>query len=72
MVTHQPNIQSGHQVLWLHNGQLLRAKVIKASLTQVKVRLASSGGAELWVSRAFIRELDQNDSDAAQRSAQAR
>ena len=61
MVLQQQSVQAGHQVLWLHNGQTLRAKVIKASLTQVKLRLAGSGGAEYWVSRAFIRALGQSE-----------
>ena len=60
MNRNQENWSRGQVVMWLHNGQILRARVIKTSLRQVKIRLIDSADVEeYWVAREYIRPLNE-------------
>ena len=60
MNTNQQSWSTGQVVMWLHNGQLLRARVIKTSARQVKIRLIDSADSEeYWVAPEYIRPLNE-------------
>ena len=60
METNSQRWSAGQLVMWVHNGQSRRARVIKTSLRQVKIRLIDSTDfEEYWITPDYIRAASE-------------
>lgn len=60
MESNQQRWAAGQLVMWVHNGQSRRARVIKISLRQVKIRLIDTTDfEEYWITRDYIQAVNE-------------